>query len=129
MTEKTLKNGHIKIEYSPKEALRARAGDAIMVLGNQKAEFDRLLDLFADKNTEEAEIITTLFAAWNDFLIDGKTPADDEIIHEVRENWHQSKERFTPSLLQRWLRWMRSYDLIPKGNGPRTRQQLTFRLQ
>ena len=128
VTEKTLKNSHVKIEYSPKEALKTKAGEAITVLGSQKAEFDRLLNLFSDKNTEEAEIITTLFAAWNDFLIDGKTPTDDEIIDEVRENWHQSKERFTPALLRRWLRWMSSHDLIPKGYGPRTRQQLTLQL-
>lgn len=129
VNEKTLNNGHIKIEYSLKKALKTKAGEAVTVLGDQKTEFDRLLDLFSDKNTEEAEIITTLFAAWNDFLIDGKTPSDDEIIHEVRENWHHSKERFTPALLGRWLDWMRNRDLIPKGRGPRTRRQLTLGLE
>lgn len=129
VTEKTLKNDRSKIEYSPKKALKSKAAEAVAVLGTQKAEFDRLLNLFADKNTEEAEIITTLFAAWNDFLIDGKTVTDDEIIYEVRENWHESKERFTPALLQRWLDWMRRQRLTPQGHGPRTRQQLTFRLK
>jgi type I restriction enzyme S subunit len=129
VNQKTLKNGHIKIEYSRKKALKTKAGEAITVLGSQKAEFDRLLNLFADKNTEEAEIITTLFAAWNDFLIDGKTPTDAEIIHELRANWHQSKERFTPALLQRWLHWMRSYGLVPIGHHPRTRQQLALQME
>ena len=129
VTEKTLNNGYSKIDYSPRKALQTKAAEAVTVLGNQKAEFDRLLNLFADKSTEEAEIIATLFAAWNDFLIDGKTATDDEILHEVRENWHQSKGRFTPALLQRWLDWMRRHRLTPQGHGPRTRQQLTFRLK
>jgi type I restriction enzyme, S subunit len=128
VTEKALNNGHSKIEYSPKNALKAKAAEARSVLGNQKPEFDRLLNLFADKSTEEAEIITTLFAAWNDFLIDGKSPTDDEIIHEVRENWHRTKERFTPGKLGYWLSWMRENRLIPSGHGPRTRQQLTLHL-
>ncbi|WP_047492326.1 restriction endonuclease subunit S [Terriglobus sp. TAA 43] len=129
VTEKIFNNGRSKIEYSPKKALKAKAEEAITVLGSQKAEFDRLLNLFADKKTEEAEIITTLFAAWNDFLIDGQIPTDDEVIHEVRENWHRSKERFSPALLRRWLAWMRSHSLTPKGHPPRTRQQLAFQLK
>jgi hypothetical protein len=58
VTEKALSNGHIKIEYSPQEALKTKAAEAITVLGNQKTEFDRLPNIFADKSTEDAEIIT-----------------------------------------------------------------------
>ncbi len=129
VTEKALYNGHGKIEYSTKKGIKTKAAEAIKVLGSQKAEFDRLLDLFADKSTEDAEIITTLFAAWNDFLIDGKAPTDDEIICEVRENWHHSKGRFSPALLKRWLNWMRRNHLVPRAHGPRTIQQFRLPLQ
>lgn len=128
VTEKSLSNGHSKYEYSPKAALRQKAAEAAAVLGEQKAEFDRLLGLFADKTTEEAEIVATLFAAWNDFLIDGTKPSDDEIIREVREGWHVSKQRFTPDRLSGWLKWMRKNRLIPQGRGPRTQQQLALAL-
>lgn len=47
------------------------------MLGNKKSRIRSLLNLFADKSTEEAEIIATLFAAWNDLLIDGR-PASGE---------------------------------------------------
>ncbi len=127
--QKALNSGHSKIEYSAKNGLKTKAAEAITVLGNQKAEFDRLLNLFADKSTEEAEIIATLFAAWNDFLIDGKAPTDDEIICEVRENWHHSKGRFSPALLKRWLNWMRRNHLVPRAHGPRTIQQFRLPLQ
>jgi type I restriction enzyme S subunit len=127
MTEKSLGNGRSKFDYAPKSALKEKAAEAGAALGKQKTEFDRMLSLFADRSTEEAEIIATLFAAWNDFLIDGKSPTDEEIIREVRENWHQRKERFSASLLARWLGWMRTNRLVPQGHGPRTIQQ--FRLQ
>lgn len=128
VTEKNLNNGHTKIEYHAEAGLKAKAAEAVTVLGNKKAEFDRLLKLFADKSTEEAEIIATLFAAWNDFLIDGKSPTDDEIIREVRENWHPVKQRFSASRLLQWLRWMRRNNLVPQGRGPHTRQQLKLAL-
>ena len=128
VTEKALYNGHSKIEYSAKKGIKTKAAEAIKLLGSQKAEFDRLLDLFADKSTEDAEIITTLFAAWNDFLIDGKMPTDDEIIHEVRENWHVSKQRFTSLRLATWLKWIRDNNMSPSGHPPRTRQQLMLSL-
>lgn len=128
VTQKSIGDGRTKYEYVPKAALKQKVAEAASVLGEHRAEFDRLLGLFADLNTEKAEIVATLFAAWNDFLLDGKTPTDDEIIREVRENWHLSKERFTPTRLQRWLDWMRRHRLTPKGLGPRTRQQLSLGL-
>jgi type I restriction enzyme S subunit len=125
---KTLGNGHEMVQYQSKSSMSAKIAEAISVLGGQQAEFDRLLNLFQKKTTEEAEIIATLFAAWNDLLIDGKSPSDDEIIREVRENWHYKKERFTPTLLTRWLNWLRQQSIIPKGLAPRTRQQLKLGL-
>ena len=89
----------------------------------QKTEFDRLIYALADKKTEEVEIITTLFAVWNDFLIAGVQPTDAQIISDVRENWHESKARFTPAELGRWLDWLRKENIVPRGLPPRTVQQ------
>lgn len=92
-------------------------------------ELDRLLDLLANKPTETVEIIATLFAAWNDALIDGHTPSDVETIRDVRENWHPSKQRFKEPELKKWLDWMRQHALVPKGRGPHTRgSQVALRL-
>lgn len=86
----------------------------------QKHELDRLLKLFENLNTEQAEIIATLFCAWNDFLIMGDLPTDDEVIREVRENWHPSKERFSPEQLTKWLNWLRENNIVPTGKGSKT---------
>jgi type I restriction enzyme S subunit len=80
--------------------------------------------LLGDKKTEEVEIVATLFAAWNDALLDGQSPSDDWIIREVRENWHIEKQRFTAEKLGHWLDWMRKNHLVPTGKPPRTQHQV-----
>lgn len=117
-------NGKMKVEYQPGKMIAAQTAQAESQLAQeQRKEFDRLLSLLSGKKTEEVEIIATLFAAWNDFLIDGHAPSDDEIVSEVRENWHVKKERFTPALLRQWLGWLRKNNLVPQGRLPRTVQQ------
>ncbi|OQS34934.1 hypothetical protein B0T39_18940 [Chromobacterium haemolyticum] len=122
--EKTLANGRKKTEYRCLSALSAPAAKAEALMSpSQKAEFDRLIYTLADKKTEEVEIIATLFAVWNDFLIDGVQATDEQIIAEVRENWHERKARFTPAELGRWLDWLRKENFMPRGLPPRTVQQ------
>ncbi|WP_312904181.1 restriction endonuclease subunit S [Stutzerimonas nitrititolerans] len=124
VNEKTLANGRKKTEYRCLPALSEPAAKAeALMTPSQKTEFDRLIYALADKKTEEVEIIATLFAVWNDFLIDGAQPTDTQIISDVRENWHERKARFTPAELGRWLDWLRRENIIPRGLPPRTVQQ------
>ena len=124
VNEKPLANGRKKTEYRCLSALSEPAAKAeVLMTPSQKTEFDRLIYALADKKTEEVEIIATLFAVWNDFLIDGVQPTDTQIISDVRENWHERKARFTPAELGRWLDWLRRENIIPRGLSPRTVQQ------
>ncbi|HVZ43275.1 MAG TPA: restriction endonuclease subunit S [Ramlibacter sp.] len=121
VVEGATKEGHKKIEYRKGPNLSAKAQEAPSRLSAaQRSEFDRMLALLAQKPTVEVEIIATLFAAWNDFLIDGRQPNDDEIVREVRENWHPSKQRFSQAELRSWLAWLRQHALVPQGKGPHT---------
>lgn len=127
VNEKTLANARKKTEYRCLSALSEPAAKAeVLMTPSQKTEFDRLIYALADKKTEEVEIIATLFAVWNDFLIDGVQPTDTQIISDVRENWHDRKTRFTPAELGRWLDWLRRENIIPQGLPPRTVQQSRF---
>lgn len=124
VNEKTLASGHSKTEYRCLPALAEPASQAEAVMApEQKAEFDRLIHALADKTTEEVEIIATLFAVWNDFLIDGIQPTDEQIIIDLRENWHERKTRFAPAKLSQWLDWLRKEHFVPRGLPPRTVQQ------
>lgn len=124
VSEKSLANGKKKTKYRCLSALLEPAvkAEALMSSG-QKAEFDRLIYALADKKTEEVELIATLFAVWNDFLIDGIQPTNEQIISDVRENWHERKTRFSPAELCRWLDWLHRESIIPRGLPPRTVQQ------
>ncbi|MFA5703256.1 MAG: restriction endonuclease subunit S [Advenella sp.] len=127
VNEKTLANGRKKTEYRCLPALSEPAAKAeALMTPSQKIKFDSLIYALADKKTEEVEIIATLFAVWNDFLIDGIHPTDTQIISDVRENWHERKARFSPSDLKPWLSWLRKENFIPRGLPPRTIQQRTL---
>jgi type I restriction enzyme, S subunit len=106
--------------YRPGKFIRNRLQAAAVLIGEQQLRMDKLIQIFAGINTRRAEVITTLFAVWNDFLLDGIAPTDDQIVHEFRENWHESKKRFTPRELHEELGWMRANDLTPRGIGPHT---------
>ncbi len=106
--------------YRPGKEIDDRLGAAVTLLGERKQAMDHLLRLLGKLDTEQAEVVTTLFAAWNDFLIDGRHPSDEEVIREVRENWQETKKRFSDGRLQAALSWMRENDLTPNGIGPHT---------
>ena len=106
--------------YRPGPSISNRLRAAELILGNRRKKMDGLLDLILRMKTEQVEALTTVFAAWNDFLFDGRVPTDQEIIREVRENWHVAKERFSTNKLQAVLDWMRDHKIIPRGIGPRT---------
>lgn len=89
-------------------------------LGQKYEALQKLISLFKDSTTEFTEIVATLFAVWNDALIDGKTPSDQDIIRMFYEDWHPDKKHFKRDQLVTALNWMRRHKLIPEGKLPRT---------
>jgi type I restriction enzyme S subunit len=88
---------------------------------HQKGIIDKLIRLLKTARTIQCEIIATLYGAWNDFIINGENPTDDQIVDEVLTNWHESKERIDR---KRWftaLGWMRQNDIVPLGYGVSTK--------
>lgn len=102
----------------------SRAGghrDALVAaLGGKTDTLRQLVDLFKGKDTAATEAVATLYAVWNDALIDGKQPDDAAIIRGFLQDWHPEKGKFKQADLQTWLGWMRRHGLVPKGTGPRT---------
>ena len=89
------------------------------VTAEQKRQLDDLINLFLKFDLERAEIIATLYAGWNNLLIDGKTPTDDEIVYESRENWSKRKLTIKRERFYKALQWMRKDEigLVPIGFG------------
>ena len=86
---------------------------------------EKVLQLLGTQTSERCEIVSTLYAAWNDLLIEGRTPSDSEIIREATELWHASKASIAPERWPKALDWMRTHDLIPTGFGAHTRRATT----
>lgn len=121
--KETLKSGIEKIVYRPDVAIDRAADAGAAELGDRRAELDRLIGLLGARKTEELEIVATLYAVWNDALVEGHRPDDEWLINEFRTNWHKEKERFSPDLLAKWLSWMREHRLVPAGKISSTRHQ------
>lgn len=91
----------------------------------QNATVEKLLELFRLLDTEHCEIVATLYGAWNDFLIDGSTPTDEQIADEVLTHWSEEKKRIDKD---RWIRaigWMRKHQIVPRGYGEKTKRRDT----
>lgn len=88
--------------------------------GEKKQEIGKLFKQLKDLSTRQIERIATLYAAWNDFLLDGITPSDDQIIQDVVTNWTENKANFQYTTWQESLNQMKQYGLIPKGTGLHT---------
>ncbi len=88
--------------------------------GDRADQLTWLLDLFRPMNTDQAEIVATLYAVWNDFLIRGEKFADDRLVEEVLTNWDDTKKRFEAERWHRAIVWMREKGLVPSGFGKPT---------
>lgn len=81
----------------------------------------RLIDLMRGWKTEQCEMFSTVYAAWNDLLIMGREATPDAIVREVLELWDDKKKRFPR---QQWLdqiTWITAHGFVPTGFGHLTR--------
>jgi type I restriction enzyme S subunit len=120
----TLPDIHAKnggVAYS----LLAKAGqhraELEALLGPRAKALRDLIELLRDLDTRAVEALATLYAVWNDALMDGESPGDDAIVHAVLSDWHpQKRDKFKDADLRHWLAWMKRNGLVPRGKGPRT---------
>ncbi|HEX7375930.1 MAG TPA: restriction endonuclease subunit S [Pirellulales bacterium] len=109
----------VGVTYHPGPKIDSMCQHAARLLGDKQADFDRLLDHVAGMNTDEAELFSTAYAAWNDLLIDGRNSDDGAIIKEIH-GWHASKKKFTRTAILKRLEWMRRNKYVPNGGGHKT---------
>lgn len=110
------KNGGAHTYYK-KSGFDALLDKAASALGERAAEVDALISLLLPMDTRQAEIVATLYAAWNNLLLLGRSPSDEEIVYEARENWHASKLEIERERFFKALEWMRKHGLVPSGRG------------
>jgi hypothetical protein len=77
-------------------------------------EFSRVIEMFRSFDTVRCEIVATLYSAWEDLLADGKEASDDQIIEQVLEHWHPSKQRIAEDRWRKAIGWMKEQGFVPK---------------
>jgi type I restriction enzyme S subunit len=88
-------------------------------LGDRLSDVQKLLTWMLPMSVRQAEIAATVYAAWNNLLLDGKNPSDEEIVHESRENWHPEKLKIERDRFFLAVKWLREQGVVPEGRGKR----------
>lgn len=82
-------------------------------------EIQRIIDIFKDLNMNEAELLATAYASWNDAIIKGNNFSKDELVDDIF-SWDNSKKRFPKE------KWLQTFDeleqknIVPVGHGKMT---------
>lgn len=84
---------------------------------NYDSQIEKIIDIVKNYSTDKAEMVATLYAAWNDFIIKKDKVSDIQIVKDVRENWNDRKKRFNEKEWLEVLEEMKQIGLTPKGNG------------
>lgn len=78
-------------------------------------EINNLLQKFRSKNTNFCEAVSTMYAVWNNRLLN-KEAITDELLKTDFLKWDESKKKFIGKL-DDVLDWMRKNDVVPTGFG------------
>lgn len=120
---KSRKGGFGK-EYVPLENHEAYKQYFDRYFADKLERLQQVIDLLKNKDTQYCEVVSTLYGVWNDFLLSGQTPNDDEIIYEARNNWDPQKKEIPEKLWPKALAWMAENGLVPTGWGEPTTHRL-----
>lgn len=84
--------------------------------GVKAAQFSKLCKLLGKATEAQCEIISTLYAVWNDRIIKGESTASELLIKDFY-NWSDRKHSYSTKQLQEAIQWMKEKGLEPTGFG------------
>jgi type I restriction enzyme, S subunit len=84
--------------------------------GDATGKLDKLFRLLENETEATSEIIATIYAVWNNFIIEIK-PVTDAALIEGFYSWSQRKQQYTKSQVLEGLQWLRTNHLEPTGFG------------
>lgn len=116
---KTTNNGAENLEIGPNYgAFEEKYGSHF---SKYDTEIRNLIQFVQPMKRSQIERVATLFAVWNDMILDGKsTPTDAEIVSEVMSGWTENKANFAYDTWLDTLNKMRKQGIIPRGRGLHT---------
>jgi type I restriction enzyme, S subunit len=112
-----------QVRGGPYQVLKLRGFNRLLdetrtALGQRLADVEGLLQWMLPMTVQQAEIVATVYAAWNNLLLDGRKPTDEEIVREAREDWHPDKLKIEREKFFKAIGWLRKEGVVPEGKGP-----------
>lgn len=115
-------------DFKPGRNFDKLLASAYARLSAHKDAIAKVIDLVVPMDSQEAEVLATVHAAWNNLIIDGVKPTRDAIIAEARDNWTTSKLDIPVSKFENAIRFIRQSSITPDGSAKavRARQESLF---
>ena len=104
-------------EYSEGTQMQKLIDKTYLALDEKAEKLNNLIDIIVPMTTQQAEIFATVYAGWNNLLLDNKPFTDEDIVTESRENWHKQKLNIEREKFFKAITWMREKNIIPAGIG------------
>jgi type I restriction enzyme S subunit len=79
-------------------------------------KLDQLFELLYHKSEAEAEIIATLYAVWNNRIIEERSTSNEELLEDFYK-WSDRKQQYMEEQVLVGLKWLRTHQMEPKGFG------------
>lgn len=117
------KNGDVqytKVCYVPGANIDAGVLIAKKLFRKHFSRFANIINDLRKLNTERCELVATVYACWNDLLIEEERVSDQAIVDEFYYHWHKSKQKFKKDRVLRVINWMRKKGIVPTGAAKRT---------
>jgi hypothetical protein len=112
------------VKYLPGPSLPDLVKNAFVLFEDKWVDIKRVINTCKTLNTDQCEIVATLYACWNDLILEHKR-IDDRLIVVEFLSWHAKKRRFPKSRVENALTWMRAQKLTPRGRGKHTAAKVT----
>lgn len=120
------------VQYTTGPKLNNGTASFEKLFSKDAKKIENVIKLTSPMTRDQIEIVATLYACWNDFLIAKKKPSDQDLIREFKEKWHpektkkfkaekNKKPRFTEKQLVDAIAWMKAKGLVPIGSGKKTK--------
>ncbi len=75
-----------------------------------------VLGLLKDKNTDDSELVATVYAIWNNYILE-QQELDPEVLTNEVYDWSKSKAKFSKAGILAMWNWMKEVGLVPIGFG------------
>lgn len=90
------------------------------IWGEKAGHIESIAKMMKPMDWEQTKLITTIYAAWNDLILEDESFTDRNIISNAMNGWPSEKRKIPKRYWYSVLAWLRSKELVPRGYGYQT---------